>query len=74
MKVINGIKLYTMTDLCSMLEVGEATIRRYRKEGLIASITIGKRPYVTEQALKDFLRGKTQEAAKRRKTAEEEAQ
>lgn len=58
MKVINGVKLFTKKEVAELLGVTETTIINYRKKGL-ASTTIGRRIYISEDALTAYLNGET---------------
>lgn len=58
MLVIDGIKLYDRKELAQMLGVGITTIGNYHKRGELRKVTIGRRLYSSEDALRDFLNGR----------------
>ncbi len=60
MLVIDGLKLYDRKELAAMLNVGVSTIGNYHKKGDLRKVTIGKKVYSSEEALRDFLNGKLQ--------------
>jgi Helix-turn-helix domain len=70
MLVVDGIKLYTRAELASMLNVGLATISNYHRRGELRKVTIGKRVYSSEEALRDFLNGKIPELRKKANSEE----
>lgn len=59
MKVINGVKLFTNAEVADLLGVTPTTVIRYRKIGGLASTTIGRRVYISEDALTAYLNGET---------------
>ena len=63
MKIINGMKMYDTKEVCALLGIGNGTLIRYRREGLIRSIQIGRGKYTSEDCIRDFLNAKTQPGA-----------
>lgn len=55
MKVVLGIKLYTLREVGMLLGVLPQTVSKYATEGRIKSRVIGGAKYVSEGSLKDFL-------------------
>lgn len=74
MKIVNGMKLFSTPEVCELLGVTGASVSRMRKKGLLHSIRMGRAIYTSEQALSDYLNGKTTEILrKERAKAEAEA-
>ncbi len=59
---VNGTKLYDSNELSQMLGVSLYTITKYRREKLLAYTLVGRKKYTSEEALKDYLNGKTWKA------------
>ena len=59
MKVIKGIKVYEVEDLEKILGLSLVAVRRYIRSGRIQGVKIGKRWYVSDENLKNFVSGKT---------------
>jgi excisionase family DNA binding protein len=58
-KIIKGIGLvFTIQEIMELLDVSEITIRSYYKSGKLKGKQIGNHFYITETALKDFLKRK----------------
>lgn len=55
---INGIKLYTMAEVATLMGTTRYTVSKYMKGGGLRSARIGGRYYISEEALKDYLNGK----------------
>ena len=53
----NNIVLYTVPDLCKILDMTPQSIRKYLNTGKIKGIKAGGKWLVSEEALKEFLRG-----------------
>lgn len=66
MLVVDGLKLYDRKELSSMLNVGVTTIANYQKRGELRQVTIGKKIYASEEALRDFLNGRIPELRNKR--------
>lgn len=58
---VNGIKLYSSKELQEMLGVSSYTITKYRNLGLLPYTNVGRARYTSEEALKDYLNGKTRQ-------------
>jgi len=71
MKVINGIKMFSTAELQELLGVSSRTISIMRTNGVLPYTRIGRGLYTSEEALAEYLNGKTTEI-KRRKRKEEE--
>ena len=52
-----GIKFYSSKDIAEMLEIKEGTARNLIRRKDIPRNRIGRRYYVTEKVLRDFLTG-----------------
>lgn len=71
MKVINDVKLFSTKELSNLLGVSERTISIMRINGVLPYTRIGRGLFTSEEALAEYLNGKTTEI-KRRKRKEEE--
>lgn len=60
MKVILGVKLYSVAEVGELLGVQRPTASKYIQEGKLKARTIGGRKYVSEENLKDFLHNSDQ--------------
>lgn len=56
-KVINGIKLYTTEEISKILGINLRTAQIYIHNGKLKGQKIGRRWYVADETLKDFLKG-----------------
>ncbi len=56
---MTDIKVYTLDEIEVLLKVSLRTLYRYIKNGRLKANKIGNKWIVTEQALKDFIEGKT---------------
>lgn len=56
MKVVCGVKLYTVADVGQMLGLDLRTVRAYMRTGIIKARKIGTQWHVTEQSLKDYVK------------------
>lgn len=54
---IEGVKLYTIPETAELLRVHERTIRNYINEGKLHSRRIGRPIYVSDDHIKEFLKG-----------------
>jgi excisionase family DNA binding protein len=59
MKVVLGVKLYTIEEVAKLLGVQRDTASKYIAQGRLKANIIGGRKYVTEENLKEFLLGTT---------------
>lgn len=55
---IQGTKLYDRDDLQTLFGVSKSTLTNICKRGEMASVRIGRKLYVSEDALKAFLDGR----------------
>lgn len=65
MKVINGLKMYTTADLQEMLGCAVGFVRKIRLEGQIRFTKIGGKIYFSEDALTEYLQGRTATSEKK---------
>lgn len=59
MKVVLGVKLYTIEEVAKLLGVQRDTASKYIAQDRLKANLIGGRKYVTEENLKEFLLGTT---------------
>jgi predicted site-specific integrase-resolvase len=57
MIVIDNVKMYDSKEVAEMLQVTEYTITKYRTEGKLLSVNIGRKKYTAESEIKRYLRG-----------------
>jgi predicted site-specific integrase-resolvase len=57
MLIIDNLKMYDSEELCELFNVNKSTLQRYRKEGKIISVAVGRKKYTSEKEIKRFLRG-----------------
>lgn len=55
MKVVLGIKLYSLKEVGELLGVQTASVHKYVHQGRLKAQMIGGTKYVSEENLKDFL-------------------
>jgi excisionase family DNA binding protein len=55
--VIEGIKFYTILEIAKALNVTPQTIRAWIKQGRLKGQRIGRPILITENNLRDFLKG-----------------
>jgi excisionase family DNA binding protein len=53
-----GVKLYTVEEVAKMLQIAEATVRKYIKAGKLEANRIGRPYMVSEESLRNLLTGK----------------
>ena len=58
MKVVLGIKLYSLKEVGERLGVQTQSVQRYVSQGRLKAQVIGGSKYVSEENLKNFLLGK----------------
>ena len=58
MLIIDNLKMYDSEELCELFGITKSTLQRYRKEGRIISVAVGRKKYTSEKEIKRFLRGK----------------
>lgn len=63
MKVIGTMKMYTSQEIADMLDITLATLAEYRERGLIISVKVGNSKLTSEEALNDYLSGRTMQNA-----------
>lgn len=59
MKIIGTMKMYTSQEIADMLSITLATLAEYRERGLIRSVKVGASKLTSEEALNDYLSGRT---------------
>lgn len=52
---IGGLKLYTIKDIATAMDVTDRTVRRYIKDGHLQAKKIGRNIFITEEALREFI-------------------
>lgn len=57
MKEIAGIKLYSITELCSLMDCKRPTIYKLITKGKLGATKIGRNYMVSEENLKKYLNG-----------------
>ena len=67
MKVINEVKLFSTKELSNLLGVSERTISIMRTNGVLPYTRIGRGLYTSEEALAEYLNGKTTEIRRKAK-------
>lgn len=72
MKIVNGKKMFSTSDLEDLLGVSRATITKLRKQGQLLSARLGRGLYTSEDSLNDYLNGKAIQAASRQKEQDKE--
>lgn len=60
MEKINGIKLFTVAEITDKLPLTDRTIRTYIKDGKIKITKMGRKVYISEHALNEYLLGSPQ--------------
>ncbi len=60
MKEILDVKLYTMQEFADLLGVTKLTARNYTFKYNLATQTIGRKLYITDRQVRNFLRCKTE--------------
>lgn len=55
MKIIEGVRFYTVPDLQTELQVTKTTILKYLTTGMIKGVKIGNSWHISEIALREFL-------------------
>lgn len=70
MRVINGIKMFSTEELQKLLGVTSRTISIMRTNGILPYTRIGRGLYTSEEALAEYLNGKTTELRRREKKEE----
>jgi len=54
-KIMKGIRFYNVSDLAKVLDISEFSARVYLREGKISGIKVGRKWYIREKSLNDFL-------------------
>lgn len=52
-----GITIYTVPELCDLLQMTPQSVRKYLNEGRIKGAKAGGKWLVDEEALREFLKG-----------------
>ena len=55
MEEILHVKLYTLDDVADLLKITRVTVNKYVKTGRLKTTVIGRKKYVREEWLKEFL-------------------
>ena len=55
MKIILGVKLYTIDEVGELLGTQPQTVSKYIQQGRLKARVIGGRKYVSEENLKEFV-------------------
>jgi excisionase family DNA binding protein len=55
--IINGVKLYTTEEISKILNIHLRTAQIYIHKGKLKGQRIGRRWYVADETLKEFLKG-----------------
>ena len=55
MKIILGVKLYTIEEVGELLGTQSQTVSKYIQHGRLKARVIGGRKYVSEENLKEFV-------------------
>lgn len=55
MKIILGVKLYTIEEVGELLGTQSQTVSKYIQQGRLKARVIGGRKYVSEENLKEFV-------------------
>lgn len=55
MKTVLGDNLYTLADIAKMLGTTVPTVASYVKTGKLKAVIIGRRKYINETSLKNFI-------------------
>ncbi len=63
-KLIEGVTLYDVPKVAKILGITERTVFASVKRGDIKSVRIGRRVWITREAVKDFVTGKTTQETK----------
>ncbi len=58
MKEVNGTKLFSVEELCSMMGCNRRVIYNAAKTGKLRVVRIGRLLYASEESLRDFLNGR----------------
>lgn len=51
------IKIYTVPELVKLFQLNPQSVRRYLKEGRLKGRKVGTKWLVTEESIREFLRG-----------------
>lgn len=63
MQDISNLKMYSLQDVAHILGVTYRTVLTYKNEGLLKTVQIGRRFLISEENLKKFLAGETENEA-----------
>lgn len=64
MTIVNGIKLFDENEVMKQLNISKPTMNKYKRQGLITFVKIGRFCYISENSLNAFVEGLTTTAAK----------
>jgi len=60
MRIVEGIKVYTLNETASLLGVHYQTVRSYIKDGRLKGQQIGRPILITEKSIKELVTGETE--------------
>lgn len=72
MKIINDVKVYTLTEIAELIGVTYSTALRYVRLGRIPAARNGKGYMITEHSLMKYLNGETYTPPAKKKAGEAE--
>lgn len=67
---MGDLKVYTATELCSILKITKRTLYRYLEDGKIQGFRAGREYRFTEQDIMDFIESRRDIRPRRKKTTE----
>lgn len=59
MREIQGVKLYDMNEVAEMLNISKRTITTMMQKGQLLNTRIGRKIFISEESIKDYLNGWT---------------
>ena len=54
---VDDLVVYDVKECAEMLNISEQTVRKYVRNGSLKGQKVGGKQYVTEETIKDFLKG-----------------
>lgn len=54
---VDDLVVYDVKECAEMLNISEQTVRKYVRNGSLKGQKVGGKQYVTEDTIKDFLKG-----------------
>lgn len=67
MQTINGVNVYTLTEIAELIGISYTTALSYVNKGIIPAAKTGRGWLITEQSLMRYLNGETHVPLKRKK-------